>query len=152
MISVITNSHQSNTFPTSRACYYNYLRFTMLRVHIHVAIWCALRPLLCRDEFGFKRGNGTLVPIITDNASAPSETLRKICCSCKSANRFCTACTCLKNRLPGACTTSVEDNVVAFLRTSYRKHESECNQTSGLHFTQVHCVSLLHHAWCACPV
>ena len=92
------------------------------------------------------------MPIITDKAPAPSEMLRKICCVCKSVNRLCTACTCFKK-------SATKQHILQMWRTmlshSFILHignTSEFNQTSGLHFTQVHCVSLLHHAWCACPV
>ena len=78
--------------PTSRARYYH-----CLRVHLQVLTWCAHR---CPDEFGFKLENEALLPIITDEAPAPSEMLRKIRCSCKSTNRLCTSCTCFNNRLP----------------------------------------------------
>ena len=67
------------------------------RVHLQVVTLCALR---CPDEFGFKLENEALVPIITDEAPAPSEMLRQIRCSCKSTNRLCTSCTCFNNRLP----------------------------------------------------
>jgi hypothetical protein len=81
--------------PTSRACY-----FHCLLVHHQVSTWRNLGTVLSKEEYGFKLEAGSVVPIMTDMAPAPSDLLREIRCSCKSRKKLCVSCSCAKKRLP----------------------------------------------------
>lgn len=94
--------------PTSRACY-----FHCLRVHHQVSTWCNLRTVLSK-EYGFKLEAGSMVPIITDMAPAPSDLLREIRCSCKNSKKLCASCSCAKKRLPCSIHYKCEDQCENF--------------------------------------
>ena len=81
--------------PTSRAAY-----FHSARVHHQVCTFRYLKTYLDPELCGFRIDeDGSLVPIITDLPTAPPELTRDIKCGCKS-ERPCTACTCVKFRMP----------------------------------------------------
>ena len=109
MRSVIVNSHHPKYVPlermppTSRARYHH-----CLRVHLQVVTWCALR---CPDEFGFKLENEALVPIITDEAPASSEMLRKSVVRASHPTVFALHVTASIIGCRAASTANAEDNV-----------------------------------------
>ena len=95
--------------PTSAAT-----RFHSQRVYFQIMVWMGMANEMNPTEWGWKKENDQLIPIMTQNSAAPEELLKIIKCNCSRGCKS-SRCGCRRYGLPctaacGHCQTENCDN------------------------------------------